>query len=416
MSLAPMLNRQACHPTRRLVILGASGSVGTTAIAYLALRPDIVLEGVSVHKNTERLEEVLHAHRSVRLAGISDGDAFATASDGGIRERHPNVHFFAGESGLIALTHAAAEAGADTVLTAVVGACGIQATVAALGASMKVALANKETLITAGPAIEALMQAAASRGGSGPSILPVDSEHNALFQLLHGTPAAHVRRLVLTASGGPFRDTAAADISRVTKDEVLQHPTWNMGPKITVDSAGMINKGLEIIEAHYLFGMPYEKLSACIHRKSVVHGMLETTDGGFLLAASAPDMVFPIAHALCYPDAVPEVHKSALLPREWPELVFEPVDEARYPGFRLCLAAGASGGTAPAVFNAANEVAVGLFLEDRLHFSEIAHFISTVMDLVPIQHGRELELFLDADHHSRRVAYEVSARTGVAQA
>ena len=407
MHSAPLLNRTASRPTQRLLILGASGSVGTTTLNYLETRPDIALDGVSVHANTRRLEQLLQEFPTIHLACISDADVFDEARRTGLQARHPAVRFFRGEAGLCDITRAAAYEGTDTVLTAVVGACGIQATVAAIESSLKVALANKETLVTAGPAIRALMGGAARRG-IGPCILPVDSEHNALFQLLLGTPEGHIRRLVLTASGGPFRDLPLDRVAHVTREEVLQHPTWNMGPKISVDSAGMINKGLEIIEAHFLFGVPYEKLAACIHRKSVVHGLLETTDGGFLLAASAPDMVFPIAHTLCYPDAVPVVHSAALSPPEWPALSFEDVDESRYPGYVLCLQAGRVGGTAPAILNAANEVAVELFLEERLRFADLAPFVASVLDRVAVEQGEELELFLDADRVARHASRQLS--------
>ncbi len=396
-------NPAACRPTRRLILLGASGSVGTTTAAYLRQRPDIQLDALSVHSNIERLERLLLQYPSVRFAGITDEHAFDGAVRAGIEQRYPDVQFFRGDSGIVQLTQAAAAAGADTALTAVVGASGIAATMEALRCSLKVALANKETLVTAGPAIRATLNR-----GSGASILPVDSEHNAIFQLLQGLPPRHLRGIVLTASGGPFRDLPPSALRKVTRSEVLEHPTWSMGPKITVDSAGMMNKGLEIIEAHFLFSVPYEMLSACIHRRSVVHGMIETADGGFLLAASSPDMVFPVAHALSFPEAVPEPHPVAQRPTTWPELSFEAVDMERYPGFGICLAAGRTGGTAPAVLNAANEVAVELFLADELHFADIAPFVSSVLDRIPIEHGTDLGLFLEADRRARVAAREIS--------
>lgn len=403
-----LVNSQNARPTERLVLLGASGSVGTTASRYLAGNPDIELTAVSVHSSVDRLTELLRLHPSIRRAAISDPLAYQRAvSADGLREQFARVEFFCGDDGLVEMTRVAASDGADTVLTAVVGACGIRATIAAIEQGCKVALANKETLVTAGPAISALL-AKGEQKSSRASILPVDSEHNAIFQLLEGLRPDHLSRVILTASGGPFRDMDPAEIAGVSRAEVLNHPTWSMGPKITVDSAGMINKGLELIEAHFLFGIGYDQLTAFIHRDSIVHGMVETHDGGYLLAASAPDMIFPVAHTLRYPAPVSYRHASAQSAPQWPALRFEEVAPERYPGFTLCLAAGRAGGTAPALFNAANEEAVRLFLEGVLRFSQIPEMIGSVLDSIASESGTELELFLEADGRARRHVREAA--------
>jgi 1-deoxy-D-xylulose-5-phosphate reductoisomerase len=200
--------------------------------------------------------------------------------------------------------------------------------------------------------------------------VPVDSEHNSIFQLLQLIRPESINRIILTASGGPFRNSAVEDIKKAAKHEVLNHPTWNMGPKITVDSAGMINKGLEVIEAHFLFGLPYEKIGVVIHPASQVHGMVELMDGSYLMAASTPAMSFPVAHALYYP-AIAPARPQARRPEQWPGLDFMTVDQEKYPGFAVCLQAGLRGGSAPAALNGANEALVASFLSDGIGFSDI---------------------------------------------
>ena len=400
------LNAHDARPTRRLAVLGASGSVGGTTVRYLAGgESGIELSVVSVHGSVERLTELLGSFPSIRLAGISSEQAYE-AHHADLARRFPHCRFFRGEEGLVDLVHACADAGVDTALTAVVGACGIHATIACLERGMKIALANKETMVTAGPVLEPLLER--QRTGRStenvPCIVPVDSEHNALFQLLAALRPDHLERVVLTASGGPFRDLDPGQLVLVTRDEVLNHPTWSMGPKITVDSAGMINKGLELIEARFLFALPYEQLAAVIHRDSIAHALVETTDGGYLIAASAPDMVFPAAHALHYPDSVPRRHASARLPEEWSPLAFAAIDPARYPGFELCKQAARLGGTAPAVLNAANETAVDLFLEGAIAFVQIPQLIERVMQALPVEQDSALELFLEADQRARAQA------------
>jgi len=393
--IGSLLNAQASRKTERLIVLGASGSVGTTALNFLKTVTDIVPVGISIHTSITRLREIL-SEFSIPHVAITDADVY-TESIGQLKRDFPTVRFYSGESGCIDMIYTA---GADTVLTAMVGASGIRATMAAFSLGMKVALANKETMVTAGPAIEESVKRNANR----PVIIPVDSEHNGVFQLLLGVPDHHLNKIYLTASGGPFREMAPERIKTVTREEVLNHPTWAMGAKITVDSAGMINKGLEVIEAHYLFSVPYEKLAVLIHKNSFIHAMVETIDGGFLMAGSTPNMVFPVAHALYYPDAVSVKHPHATAPDAWPDLCFEPVNLERYPGFRLCVEAGKSGGTAPAILNAANEVAVASFLAGIIEFTDIPPLIEMVLAEIPIERGVELDLFLEADRRARQLA------------
>ena len=303
---------------------------------------------------------------------------------------------------------------ADTILTAIVGAAGIRATTQAIQLGMKVALANKETLVTAGPMIQqALLEARQNEKKS--VMIPVDSEHNSLFRLIYREEAEAIRRLILTASGGPFVDLSVDELACVTKEQVLKHPTWSMGAKITVDSAGMINKGLEVIETHYLFAAPYENIGVCIHRNSLVHAMLEFCDGSYTMHTYSPDMVFSIAHALFFPENVAYRHPQADAPPEWPVIHFEELSKDKYPGFYLCMEAGKAGGNAPAVFNGANEAAVAAFLADRIHFTQIAEVIDSVMDCAPIDHGSDLELFLEADAWGRKQAEQEIAKGTVAK-
>ena len=390
-----LIRRNQAKPTQSLCLLGASGSVGGTAIRYLRRSPSIALESVSVHSSIDRLEQLIQEF-ALRRVCISHEDAFDYAIEG-LRSRYPDVDFFRGADGLVEMVQQSA---ADTVLTAVVGACGIRATVAGIEAGKKIALANKETLVTAGPAIQAL-PAFAENSGSTACIVPVDSEHSSLFQLLEGQNFGHVHKILLTASGGPFRDWDAERIRRARREEVLNHPTWTMGPKITVDSAGMINKGLELIEARFLFSCQPDQLDVRIHRDSIVHAMIQMTDGSFHLSCSQPDMIFPVAHTLHYPEAVPVQHQEMSFPEAWPALSFEVVDDVRFPGFGLCRKAMEEGGTAPAILNAANEVAVDAFLRERISFSEIPEWIDRALQEQTIRNTTDLEELIQADEKTR---------------
>lgn len=395
-----LLSREKAYQTRRLVILGVSGSVGSTAVDYLKLHREIELVAFSVHSSVDRihilLKEFSVKHVSITSPGVFDEEIAH------LQTMYPRVKFYRGSEGIMEMI---STVDCDTVLTGIVGSAGIEATICSLRLGKKIALANKETMVTAGPAIEKLILDLASQGIL-PTIIPVDSEHNTIFQLLQGVSEDSLEKVILTASGGPFRELELDKLSTVTKEEVLNHPTWSMGPKITVDSAGMINKGLEIIEAHHLFSVPYSQLGAMIHRHSIVHGMVTTTDGGYLLGAANPGMVFPIAHALHYPAKVPEKHAIARDPTTWPPLSFEEISAERYPGYFLALQCGETGGTHPAIFNAANEVAVDLFLRGRIGFVDVFRLIQKTVEKLNPEYGTELGLYLSADEEARKKTRE----------
>ncbi len=397
--------------TDKLIVLGASGSVGSTALRFLSRRNDMELTGVSIHTSIDKLRKIIHEFPDIKFVALSCPES-SEQNIKLLRSEYPGITFFAGEQGLIDLIDAGVASGVDTVLTAVVGAAGIRATVRAVEHGLKIALANKETLVTAGPYIRSLIRKQAVSGKRIPVIVPVDSEHNAVFQLLEGVTDSHIRRVILTASGGPFFDLEVKDLKNVKTEQVLTHPTWSMGPKITVDSAGMINKGLEMIEAHYLFSFPYDRLGVYIHRKSLVHAMIETNDGGYHMHVSSPDMIFPVAHSLLYPESQGEIHSEANSPDSWEPITFHSVDPLRFPGFALCMEAGRRGGIAPAVFNASNEVAVDLFLKERIGFTDIPEVIHLVLDEMEMKQGESLELFLESDREARILTEEKVRKMG----
>ena len=302
-----------------------------------------------------------------------------------------------------ALEHIASDPECDVVMAAIVGAAGLIPTMSAAAAGKRVLLANKEALVMAGPLFMRAVRAASA------TLLPIDSEHNAVFQCLSPDAAgrasvASVRRILLTASGGPFRSATAERLARVTPDEACAHPNWVMGRKISVDSATMMNKGLEVIEAHWLFGLPPESIQVMIHPQSIVHSLVEYVDGSVIAQLSNPDMRVPIAHALGFPDRI----DSGARPLELEtigQLAFERPDPARFPCLELAYSALRAGGTAPALLNAANEVAVQEFLDGRLGFTQIARVIEDVLAEVSPVTAHDLQAVLDADAHARRAAH-----------
>jgi 1-deoxy-D-xylulose-5-phosphate reductoisomerase len=286
------------------------------------------------------------------------------------------------------------------VINAVVGAAGLEATLAALGAGKRLALANKESLVAGGPLV---MRALRDGGGE---LLPVDSEHSAILQCLTGSPDRCVQGVTLTASGGPFRRMSAEAIAGATPEEALQHPTWEMGAKITVDSASLANKALEVIETHHLFGFGYDMIHVVVHPQSVIHSMVEFTDGSVIAQMGFPTMELPILYALTHPERVADTGIRRFDPVAAGDLTFEVVDSVRFPAYRLGVEAGRTGGTAPAVFNAANEVAVAGFLAGRLPFGRLAGVIESALashSAVPVD---SLEIVLEADKRARDLAAE----------
>jgi 1-deoxy-D-xylulose-5-phosphate reductoisomerase len=373
---------------RRLLILGSTGSIGTQALDIVERSDDLELVGLSAERSWEPLVEQAVAHGVARIA-LADADAGARAA-----EAWTGGEVLVGAEGLVRLV---LESGADLVLNALVGSAGLGPTVATLGEGIDLALANKESLVVGGELVMQLAEA------TGAQILPVDSEHSALHQLLEGQRAGTVDRLVLTASGGPFRGRAREQLAAVTVEEALDHPTWAMGGKITIDSATLMNKGLEVIEAHHLFGTPYERIDVVVHPQSIVHSYVQLCDGATLAHLGHPDMRVPISYALHHPERV-EVPLRALDLAEVGALTFEPVDTEAFPCLPLARQAAATGGTAPCILNAANEVAVHAFLGGRLGFLGIPAVIEETLTILPSEPVRAFESLYEADRRAREIA------------
>lgn len=369
-----------------VAVLGSTGSVGTTALRVLERHPDhftvVALTGFS---NEPLLRE--------------QAERFRPSLVGMVREAS-NGDWLSGRECLI---EAATLPGADIVLNAVVGAAGLDATLAALEHGKRVALANKETLVVGGE----LVLRTAERGGG--ELVPVDSEHSAILQCIAERPTSQVRRLVLTASGGPFRTWPRARLEQATLADALQHPTWNMGRKITVDSATLANKALEVIEAHFLFGVPYDRIDVVVHPQSVVHSFVEFVDGSVVAQLGVPSMELPVLYALTHPERLPDTGVPAFDPVALSPLTFEPVRSADFPALELGVAAGRSGGAAPATFNAANEVAVELFLKGKIGFAQIAEGIEHALVQLSGAPAESRDSLLAADAAARRKVTEYFA-------
>ncbi|MBL9189025.1 MAG: 1-deoxy-D-xylulose-5-phosphate reductoisomerase [Opitutaceae bacterium] len=378
---------------KRVVLLGATGSIGENTLRVLAAHRDkLELVGIAARANWEKLAAIARQF-DVRHTAVFDDAAFAAA-------RANAAQFPAGTrlvGGLGGLTELAQLPEADIVLVAVVGTTGLEPALAALAAGKNLALASKEILVLAGKFV---MAEAKLRGAK---LLPVDSEHNAVFQCLEGHPGAGVRRIVLTASGGAFRDWPAEKLAQVTPADALQHPNWAMGPKITVDSATLANKGLELIEAQCLFGLAPAQCTAVLHPQSIVHGLVEFTDGSMLAQLCPPSMTFPIQHALLHPERAPGVD-TALDFSRLVSLEFRPVDEGRFPMLRLAREAMAAGGAAPAIYNAANEVAVAAFLAERVPFLAIPRIVGHTLERVKNSEPSSIAEVLIIDREARAVA------------
>jgi 1-deoxy-D-xylulose-5-phosphate reductoisomerase len=375
--------------TRGVAILGSTGSVGTTALRVLARHEDrFRVAALTAHSNASLLREQVDRFHPAYVGIVHDGSESAvSAADW--------------RTGPQCLVEAAMRTDVDIVLNAVVGAAGLDATLAALGNGKRVALANKETLVMGG-----LLVAEARQRGGG-DLIPIDSEHSAILQCIAGRPETEVRRLVLTASGGPFRDWPSERIEAATLDDALRHPTWRMGRKITVDSATLANKALEVIEAHYLFGLPFDCIDVVVHPQSVVHSLVEFVDGSVLAQLGAPNMEVPVLYSLTYPERAADAAVPAFDPVAASPLTFEPVRNDAFPALRLGIAAGRHGGAAPAVFNAANEEAVAQFTAGRIRFGDIARAIAAALDTLGWMPARTRVEILTADAEARRRVREM---------
>ena len=388
---------------KRLAILGATGSIGRATLDVVARFPErFAVVALAGGRNLEVLAGQIRAFSPSVVAVAEEAGAIE------LRARFPGLEILAGEPGRVAV---ATHPEATTVVGALVGAVGLVSTLRAVALGREVLLANKETLVVAG---ELVVAAAAKHGAT---ILPIDSEHNALHQALRVGPAASVSRLILTASGGPFRTLTRAQLADVTVAQALAHPTWRMGAKITIDSATMMNKGLEIIEAHHLFGVPEERIAVVVHPESKVHSLVEYEDGTLIAQLSVNDMRFPILYALAYPQRLPSPFGTLDLV-EVGALHFEAADENRFPCLRLARAALRAGGTVPAVLNAANEVAVAAFLAGQLPFPAIAEVVADSVSREVAQAGALgcLEDALAADERGRVWAREVAVKKYTAAA
>ena len=377
-------------PPRSITIFGATGSVGTSTLDLIGREQDgYEVLALTAHRDPEKLARLAREH-GARLAVIADesryGELRAALAGSGVEAA-------AGAQALID----AARLGADWTMAAIVGCAGLEPTLAALEGGRTVALANKESLVSAG---DLMMEAAQA---SGATLLPVDSEHNAIFQCLTGGSMEEVRRIILTASGGPFRERSRAEMAQVTPEEAVRHPNWSMGAKISIDSATMMNKGLELIEAGHLFPIGLDRIEILVHPQSVIHSMVEYRDHSTLAQLGSPDMRIPIAHALAWPQ---RMHSPAA-PLDLAtigRLDFESPDEDRFPALRLARQAGEAGGGYPAVLNASNEVAVAAFLDRRIGFLDISAIVERVLSGYSGNKPATIADVLDADRHAREAA------------
>jgi 1-deoxy-D-xylulose-5-phosphate reductoisomerase len=372
---------------KKVLVLGSTGSIGTQALEVIGASRELAVCGLAAGRGWETVLEQAREH-GVPAVALADDDAAAAAGDAW------SGQVLVGEEGVRELI---ATSGADLVLNGIVGAAGLASTVVALSAGIDVALANKESLVIGGELVTALAE------GTGARLIPVDSEHSALFQLIAGEGAGTVERLVLTASGGPFR--GRSDLDGVTIDDALAHPTWSMGGRITIDSATLMNKGFEAIEAHHLFAVPYERIGVVVHPQSLVHSLIELVDGSQIAHLGHPDMRVPISYALHFPERagvdVPRLDLAAA-----GQLTFEQPDLDTFACLRLALEAGEAGGTAPCVLNAADEVAVAAFLGGRIPFTGIAAVIESVLEAIPSQEVTHFDDLFATDAEARERSRE----------
>ena len=383
---------------KRVILLGSSGSIGESTCKVARALPDTMkLVGLGVAKSGRRVLEQAREF-GVKAVAVSDLGAAEKVK----KDLPQGTKFYPGVEGL---TRMVEETEADMVLVAVVGTAGLAPALAALRTGKDLAVASKEILVLAGSAV--MGEAKKNKR----QVLPVDSEHNAIFQCLEGAKSQEVRKIILTASGGPFRKSSSEDLKKVTVAQALKHPTWSMGKKITIDSATMFNKGLEMIEAHWLFGLPMNQVDVVVHPQSIVHSLVEFVDGSVLAQLSVTDMCFPIQYAVTYPERRP----SGLPPLDLAKigsLTFEAPDEKRFPALRLARESGEAGGTLPGVFNAANEVAVEAFLEEKISFPRIWEMVETVMSAHRNEKKPDLASIIAADQWARdqaKVALEASS-------
>lgn len=377
--------------THNIAILGSTGSIGTQTLAVAREYKGIGVKAITAHSNIKLMEEQIREFKP-ELAAVTDEEK---AKELKIRVADTGTKVTGGSEGLL---EAASHHSAETVVTAVVGISGLEPTIEAIKAKKNIALANKETLVTGGHIVTALAKRYKT------AILPVDSEHSAIFQSLMGNHRKELKRILLTASGGPFFGKKKSELTNITPEEALKHPNWHMGAKVTIDSSTLVNKGLEIIEAKWLFDVDIDKIKVLVHRQSVIHSMVEFVDNGIIAQLGAPDMRLPIQFALTYPNRLPmkgnELDFSALS-----GLTFDEPDTETFYALELAKKAGRDGGTLPTVFNGADEAAVDLFLKGRLPYLGITEAIQRAMETVASTEEPTLEEILEADKAAKETVY-----------
>jgi 1-deoxy-D-xylulose-5-phosphate reductoisomerase len=384
--------KKAMEGFKRLSILGSTGSIGRNTLEVVAHHPErFKVVGFAVRSNIQLLESQINKFKPEVVAVFDESAAES------LKKKNLPVRILTGEQGLIEV---ATLARVDMVVSAIVGSAGLMPTYAAIKAGKDIALATKETLVMAGNII---MAEASKRGVK---IIPVDSEHSALFQCLNGRDMSEVQRIILTASGGPFLKRSRAELKKVTPEAALRHPNWNMGKKISIDSATLMNKGLEVIEAHWLFNLPPEKIDVLLHPQSIIHSMVEFIDGSVVAHMSVPDMKGPISYALSYPQRFGNVLPVLDLAKV-KKLTFERPDRRKYPSLSLTYEALKMGGTMPSVLNAANEVAVEAFLNRRIPFTGISRVVSDTMARHRVSKGESIEEIINASNWARQKAEEL---------
>jgi 1-deoxy-D-xylulose-5-phosphate reductoisomerase len=387
-------------PAHNVAVLGATGSIGTSALDVIARHPESLQAAVlAAASNVDALLALCRRHRPLH-AVIADASAYAALRDG-LREAGLDTQAHTGDA---ALEQLVASDACDTVVAAIVGSAGLASTLAAARAGKRLLLANKESLVLAGH----LLTTAARDAGA--QVIPIDSEHNAIFQCLPTTEThAGLRRIFLTASGGPFRGRTRAELADITPAQAIAHPKWSMGPKISVDSATLMNKGLEVIEAHHLFGLPGERIEVLVHPQSLVHSLVEFIDGSTLAQLGLPDMRTALAVGFAWPQRIESGVAGVDLLAQGP-LEFEPPDQETFPCLRLAFEALGTGGTAPAILNAANEIAVSAFLQERTGFLRIPELVEGALNAIASTPATSLEILREADAQARRHVERAVAR------
>ncbi|MCM3742866.1 1-deoxy-D-xylulose-5-phosphate reductoisomerase [Sporosarcina luteola] len=379
--------------TKQISLLGATGSIGTQTLDIIqSNKEQFKLVSFSAGMNIPKVREITAQFRPELVSVMREEDAVALQSE------FPETRFVHGKEGLVAV---AAQTGADMLVNAVIGSVGLEPTMEAIRQGITIAISNKETLVAAG---DIVMEEARKRNVA---LLPVDSEHSALFQSLNGENPKRVSRLILTASGGSFRDLSRDQLQGVTVEQALAHPNWSMGNKLTIDSATMMNKGLEVIEAHHLFDMPYDRIECLLHKESIIHSMVEFEDTSIMAQLGSPDMRVPIQYAMTYPDRIPMQNAKPLRLEEIGTLHFEKMDFKRFKALALAYEAGKQGGTMPTVMNAANEVAVHLFMQGRIPFLQIEEIVERMMDNHQSISSPDLEAILETDSITRKMVYDM---------